>query len=510
MTRFLQLSVLLFVSFTSRVLAAQELPKAEVEIGWDLVRDAVSYEVEFTDSLGNAKLMTSTKNSIDTYFACGIYSFKARSINQKGTKGPWGTSRRFHVPLKQPKLLSPEGGEKIVKTQTDSVDVNFTWKGIGEGVSFKVLVYNMKKKLVKSVETQDTKLTLNLPVAQRYTWKVQSSKAGCPAADVSDLSESTFDLIGGKLASPKISRKVYEIRWDHPRFAQEYEYTIEKQSSTPGQWKSVQHQGKLSSRSFLISRGLTVGVYRVKVVAKAPFRADSDPGIYVLHYDQTRSFQNRVELQGAYMLVHRHFNVNADGFQSRFDGYITNTFALGISAYYKSVGVFFDYQEGSRRISFVNQVTAKTVYFNLSSFKTVGGLSYEYNIGDYGLVSKLGLASETLNTFSLLGPSVSEHQESASTLYVEIGPKFDIRTVEVHARASYETLLSSKPFHLRSYSQYGVGISFDQYLTDYLTIGAFIIYNSLAYSYIDTSKTSFQSSLTSQRFGLVVRWIIHK
>lgn len=482
---------------------------SEVELGWDQIKDAESYEIEFKDTKGKSKIIKSQETTVKTELSCGTYTFRARTINRKKIVGEWGVEQSLEIPIKTPLKIIPEDKKEIASNEKEKANVTFRWGSTGSE-SYRLEVYDSKEKLVSKLVTSKLKAELKLTVGKKYTWKVISSRKGCQTEE--DEKEWSFAIYGA-LPSPVISQKKYEISWKKDPFVETYDYTIEKEfEDRAGKvkgWKVEETETNTDSTYYKITRKLTLGKYRINVVAKGPLRVKSPPSVFYFSYDKPLDLESRVEFSAGYMMVHKNLKIAGKGLAANFDGYILANYILGASFVYKNIGLNLDYEEGEKTVYFRNQVTRDLVFFKLKSNRYGISLSYDYLKFGIGISTKLSLSSEELNAFSLQGPIVEETSESTKIMGIEVGPKFLIGPIQYYVFASYDSLLSSKPFKITPYTQYGFGVHAEKFLGDYLAAGLFFRYGYISYTYTDNEDNLFTNTSKFQKMGFYVKAILH-
>ncbi len=518
MIKILQRYIFLSVFFNTSVFGVQQKEKieeieekesvSELEVDWDLVPNAKNYEVEIKNEKGSIQILKSIKNTTKTTLTCGSYSLRARSFNKRGVPGEWSAYKNFQVPLKPARRIFPENRNQIITDETVKSDVTFIWEQSGKGVRYKFELFNSEKKRIVQRETLNTQITLTLPVGQSYSWRLTSSKKGC----VFDLAREeifTFDLIG-KLKTPEISEVSNEIQWTRQNEKMTYDYLLERRSSHYDMtWKYIKSRNNTDSSRFIISKALPLGDYRITVIAKSPLYQNSEPAVYVFSYRHFLSVQNRLEFYGAYMLDREHLTIKSQFLTADFIGYIPNDFIVSGAAFLKNVGLFVEYEQGSKTVIIQNIILGTKTEFALKSAKINYGIKYEYYILDYAIATRVAYTREIRNLFSLVGPTIFTHSENIGTLNLELGPKFYIGTYQFYPFISYNPLVKSSPFALYPYLEYSFGLTIDKNFSDYLSYGATYAYQERSYDYKDDHGGQFNNTLKSNRLGVFAKWIFY-
>jgi len=483
-------------------------PQSKVEIGLEEVKEAKTYELEVKDSTGNVQILSSQTNTLSGEFTCGHYSLRARTINIRDIKGIWGAESFFDVPVKQATQLSPKNKELIHSKKEKTAAVEFSWEPIGSGLSYQVNVYNEKEELVSSKKSLGAKTNLMLPVGARYTWTLTTLKEGCQAAK-SEKENYSFELIGG-LKSPVVSKEEFSVKWDKPAFAESFDYLVEFQQDEKQQrWTQVTTKTDTSSTEFPLDRTMKLGTYRITVSARGPLREKSQPTTLVFKYTHPRSLETRLELLGAYMPAKKQHLITANSDQNGIDRYLLYNFMFLIAGFYKNKGMYFQYQYGDKKLTLLNESTGQAVDFKFSLTRSDLGIEYDYYYKEYGLVMKLYVAREDTDIFTFSGPNINEYNETVTLLGGEVGPKLQLFFLQLYGYYSYEVLLHSQPYRLSPYAQYGAGAYGEVFLNDYFAAGAFFRYSLTEYSYKDPNENSFLNTVTTEKTGAYIRYILH-
>jgi hypothetical protein len=482
----------------------------DVDIELSPVEEAQSYEIEFKDRNGHTEILKTRKNQLRYSAACGQYTVRARTINKKNIVGQWGTEMAFEVFSKAVKKLSPEDKKTIVLNNKKSFDIILKWEPRGHEALYEVIIRNQDKKLITDLKTEKTELTVNLPVGEKYLWTVNQIENGC-LVNKEQQEEFSFDLLQ-EMQSPVITQKGYSIIWTSPKNVEKFDYTLEKmveiENGRKKEWKVEQIVNNTDSNVFLIDRNLSLGAYRIKVIAKSKF-SQSKPSTLAFTYYKPQQLDTKIAFSTGYIILHKHMVLNNESLAASFDGYLLNNFNFNVSASYKNAGLLYDYQKGQKTVFFRNVITKKLLFFKMFSDKTTFAFTYDHMVSETGIHTKIKYTKEKLNLFSVIGPLVAEVDEDTTLFGVEIGPKYLVGPIEYSLSLNYESLMSAKPYKISPYTQYGLRASLERFLNDNLSIGMYLHYGNISFNYVDEYENLFTTSTSIQNMGFYLKWTIH-
>lgn len=278
---------LLLASFFSCTLAfAQEAPWKTIELEWEEVPNAHSYEVRLTPKAGGVPVTFQvSENKLTQDVPTGIYLLRVRSRHKESDEvwSAWSDPIELEVLTKELIPESPKNGEVLTAQGDAREEVTFTWNKIEKARDYVLQIWTS--------ETRDKPLTfvtrknsqrLKLLPGRVYYWNVTFGAAGGVNYSQS-VHTSTFLLQGQKLAMPSISRlpastNVKELSWIGSPKAKSYKAKLHFKFLDHKDWKAVKEIEGASLKWSLDA--LKPGNYKLEVTALAPRYSASEKAVY--------------------------------------------------------------------------------------------------------------------------------------------------------------------------------------------------------------------------------------
>lgn len=252
--------------------------KRQVSLELETVEGAISYEVELTSkSSGNTQTFKMKTPIWKAAIRPGEFTLRLRSYDSRGVPGVWSEQLPFVVKLPGPQLLAPIAETEIKTNEEKYYDTEFKWQTV-QGTS--------KYRLEITPEGQTTPITdtfsenqgkINLPVANRYTWKViPISKSG--EEGESQETPGRFTLIGKALNTPTIEKPediwVQFVKWEKPDYAEKFTYILQRKDEA-GAWQKVEMKENYLASEIPLDTQYPGGAYRLAVKAVGHLRDTS-------------------------------------------------------------------------------------------------------------------------------------------------------------------------------------------------------------------------------------------
>ena len=500
------LIILTFYSLLSSQLHAKpSKTKSAVEIEWGAVPEASFYELEFRNSLNKIYKVKTKNNFVKDSFSCGRYSFKARTINVRNVIGTWGAEQSFEVFLRHPVYNLPELNKKVLSYKKVGATVDFEWDSVGTNVTYTVFVYDEAKKVVATAKTKETYAALKLPVEKQYSWKVFAVKPGCES-NPSSIPESKFELYGD-LDTPKLVKTDTSIKWAVPNGTENFDILLEKEgenSKGEKKWNLVRVLKRSKNTTSFITRDYNIGHYRFSVVALGK-RRQSRVAVMDFYYNQATKLSSRIDLAVGFMPITKTTNIESTGLSTSIQSTILENYSLSLGTVYKNIGVFLDYEKGSKTLLYRNPVNLRLKTLNFQNDRLGLGVGYDYFWVVFGISTKISYVREKLNSLKFLGPFIFGEMLDTNILEVQTGPVYLWGPNQIGLYLDYDHPLSSKPYKVSPYSQYAYGVSYERFINDNMTIGTLLQFGSLKYSYADNENNNFTNSSSYKKFGLYLK-----
>ncbi|HWU41891.1 MAG TPA: hypothetical protein VN132_00595, partial [Bdellovibrio sp.] len=179
-----------------------------VNFEWEAIEGAASYEVELkqvkTKGEGKTFKFRVPEAAWNGHLAPGKYILKLRSFDRRGVPGDWNAPSDFNVGLETAVLKYPAAQAQIASKEEETAEVNFEWAPVGGAQKYNFELNSDDGKTKISKELEGTKISLKIPVAASYSWKVSSINEEGIESDAAAVSQFTF--LGKPLEAPKLQK----------------------------------------------------------------------------------------------------------------------------------------------------------------------------------------------------------------------------------------------------------------------------------------------------------------
>jgi hypothetical protein len=278
-------TAVLMISTLSAFAWADEMKsQRQVDLEFEEVAGATSYEVELTSKISK-KTLTFRMNipHWKAEIKPGEYTLRLRSYDERGVPGDWSDPTPFVIKLAGPTLVTPEMNAEIKTKAPEKFDTTFKWQAVPGCLNYRVEVTALDPTGgAKTVVTENFKTNegiISLPVASKFTWRVTPISNTGIDGESQDV-PGAFALIGAEISSPEIDRPedvyVQTLKWDKPKFADKFSYAIAHQK-TPTEWERLELKKDFAGNEIPFSLKYPGGHYRLTVQATADLRENSQP-----------------------------------------------------------------------------------------------------------------------------------------------------------------------------------------------------------------------------------------
>ncbi len=284
--------IIAFLLFSLNVLADNKPPltlpakveTATVELEWESVPEASSYDVELAPLDKGPAISFSTKESkFSKQVPVGTYILRMRSQDKvNGEYGAWSKPVTVEAIHKLVNLLKPEDKSEMKSPKEKRMDVLFEWSGLPNGREYILRLWADDAKDAVEFHTGKNSKQLNLLTAKVYRWQV-IFKTGTPVDYQSEPTVFTFTLTGPQLLKPIVDPKislpyVKELSWTTSPGADHYDVKLLHHALDEVDWQPCKKSDqKLTKYTF---ETLPPGMYRVEVTALGLNRLSSEVGFY--------------------------------------------------------------------------------------------------------------------------------------------------------------------------------------------------------------------------------------
>lgn len=257
--------------------------RRQVNLEWEEVPGATQYEIQVTRILkGNERkkpvYFKLNKSVWSAAINPGQYEMLLRSYDSRGVPGEWSEPVEFWVKIAAPEIVHPKSNSMVQAEDDETDDLKLQWQPVEGAAEYEIEISSEDGDYKETRKTKDTELSLDLPVAKKYSWRVT---AVMPEGERGEEWEAPqeFAFVGSQLEPPliekPISKFVQSLQWNRPEHAQSYSLVLfEKQED--GKLKPVEKQTQIESTSVPFDLSRPSGQYVLKLIAEAPLRKRSE------------------------------------------------------------------------------------------------------------------------------------------------------------------------------------------------------------------------------------------
>ena len=175
----------------------------------------------------------------------------------------------------QPEVTGPK--KKVLSKAFEDDSVEFSWKPVPGVKSYLVKIRSLSSKFQTEKEVESTRVKMNIPVGEKFSWQVFSQVSGVPDSELSAKIHHIVHI--GGTPAPKVHAPTNEfvtsVEWDEVDQASKYRYLLYHKRGE--KWKRLQ-KGTTKKQSLRVKRKLPGGDYKLQVLAKGKYRRKSQPG----------------------------------------------------------------------------------------------------------------------------------------------------------------------------------------------------------------------------------------
>lgn len=250
---------------------------ANVELAWEQVINAVKYDLEIksTKKTFNFSVKEAFWNG---RLSPGNFKMRVRGRDKRNAPGQWSEYQDFTVYLDSSILLSPKSNENVISGSDDKQNLELKWSKVGFANKYRVNIFSNEVNFKKEIVTDKNTMKIDLPVGAKYQVNIQSLSDTLTSHPDKDLNYE-FIVTGKALEkvniNPQESVYVRELSWDAPKYAQYYEYRIEKFDTSLKKYMLFQKVNQYASEKITFDPKWPGGQYRLIVKAQANNRIDS-------------------------------------------------------------------------------------------------------------------------------------------------------------------------------------------------------------------------------------------
>lgn len=267
--------------------------EATLDIEWEKIEDATSYEIKLTPATGGEVLkFTRSDTKLTQKLPQGTYKFQIRSRDKSsGYFGPWSEETEVEVTPRAVQLISPKEGEEIAEPKQKRAQVEFQWTPIVGAKEYTLRIWFDEEKNAREFKSRVAKKVLTLPTAKTYAWQVTfltDRSIGYLAAP----QIGNFKVLGKQLMKPILTEKVFPVttapntavtnqlvKWRGSTGAKSFKVKLSKRALDEESWTLVTEVPKQEASQLQFEK-LKPGAYKIEVVSQSPNRVSSEPAVY--------------------------------------------------------------------------------------------------------------------------------------------------------------------------------------------------------------------------------------
>jgi hypothetical protein len=469
-----RISLLLFLFLWSNALWAAK--DRLVELSWEPITGAVSYEIEIYKIKDDKKTLLGKESTYSFTWrkklTSGQYAYRLRSLDYRRVPGPWSAHQEFFVNLPSVSLIRPYENESIEGIEGRTVEILFAWEEVVGARYYLLHILDAKGNDVYKNYISETKTYVNLKTAKVYNWRVEAVRSKSdPIPAPSNTRE--LDIKGPSLKPTKItlnrsSKKYLTFKWTKPEGAKHFAYHLYQSKS--GTWVKIKSDANYKKTVYRArKKRLKPDRYRFIVDVLAPGRSASKRSVLEFDWSGVKVAKEEKKLEdpvfasttGQVVKTVRSpfeafFSFGAPG--GNYEGYVDETESLvtnKISAQRFVLGLNYNVPNKNRRYyfagemdNFVNSKAAWQLYTGDFGIDWFWGSNHHFEVGT-GLFFK---QTPYIWGDVLLGNSSTENR-SISTIGANAVIKYRWQFIE----SWFVEMHGLLRYHLMGLSLQGVG-----------------------------------------------------
>lgn len=297
---FLILTTLFMVSALAQ---APAKVRRNVEVEWDAIEGAISYEVQVIRK-DDAKKKSQKFKMKEPFWSAtikpGIYTMQIRSYDDRGVPGDWSPASEMVVKLPAIITLNPEPNSVVTSKEESNQEIAFRWEAVPGAVKYKVSARTASGSWSAEKEVSEPLWEVSVPVGGFVNWEVTAIDEKDDDGDKWDAPQ-TFELRGPALKKPTIDKPmsayIKEVKWTAPSYAKNYLYDLQYKNPKTKKWEAVEKKTDHPGNVLALDTSRPTGKYRLQVQAMGEHRAASP--VAKLEFDMMGNFKDPAEVEKA-------------------------------------------------------------------------------------------------------------------------------------------------------------------------------------------------------------------
>lgn len=245
-----------------------------VDLSWEPIPGAVSYELEVSGKIGAAKnLFPFPTTEATLKLAPDIYEIRIRSIDKRKVPGEWGKDMVVRVSPLAPAWVSPSEGSLIKFKSYDQGSTELKWSPIPGARFYKISIKSTTSEFTFTTVTQKNEVKAEIPIEEKFNVQVTSLLEKSEDGDSESKSATlAFATQGLQLKKPRIKKPesdfIYDISWIKVDRAESYAFELSKKGKDQ-KWELIAESKNTTSLSVPLPESYSGGTYKLTVKAYA-------------------------------------------------------------------------------------------------------------------------------------------------------------------------------------------------------------------------------------------------
>lgn len=259
-------------------------PQATLELEWEVVDDAVAYEVKLVPKAGGEPIVVKTNEpKISHRVPAGTYSVQIRSQDKaNGYMGAWGEVSEIEVTSKIVALNAPADGAVLKEPKEKRKEVEFRWQPVVDAKTYSLRLWSSDAPDAIEFKTKETSKRLKLLSGKTYFWQVVFETVRSIRYQAAPVTWS-FTLLGSQLLPPEVERTIEQdaalpLTWKPSAGAETYQAVLSTRYLDETEWRPLDRL-EITKERVWKTRKLQPAAYKIEVVASAKHNVSSEPGV---------------------------------------------------------------------------------------------------------------------------------------------------------------------------------------------------------------------------------------
>ncbi len=277
--------------------------RRNVEVEWDVIDGASSYEVQVIrkdDPKKKPSRFTMKNAGWSATIKPGVYLMQIRSFDDRGVPGDWSPASEMLVKLPAVIATNPEANAVVLSKEELNQDLTFQWEPVPGAVKYKIKARTAGGVWSVEKEVDEPSLETSVLVGDFINWDVVAIDDKGEEGDKWDAPQS-FELRGPALKKPVIEKPlssyIKELKWSAPAYAKNYLYDLQYFNPSLKKWEAVAKQEDYAANVLALDTSRPTGKYKLQVQANGDHRASSP--VAKLEFEMIGNFNDPADIDNA-------------------------------------------------------------------------------------------------------------------------------------------------------------------------------------------------------------------